>query len=63
MSQQLFLEEDDENQNSFTAKLSREIAYRISGELKYSIYVSEFSSGGLSFMRQVFFAGVSWKYD
>ena len=63
VSQQLFLEEDDENQNSLTAKLSREIAYRVSAELKYSLYVSEFSSGGLSFTRQVYFAGVSWKYD
>jgi hypothetical protein len=63
VSQQLFLEEDDENQNSLTAKVSREIAHRVSAELKYSLYVSEFSSGGLSFTRQVYFAGVSWKYD
>jgi hypothetical protein len=63
VSQQLFLEEDDENQNSLVIKISREIGHRVSAEMKYGLYVSEFSSEGLYFIRQVYFAGLSWKYD
>jgi hypothetical protein len=61
VSQQLFLEDDDENQNSVVVKLSRAIGKGFSAELKYGIYWSEWSTDPMSFSRQVFYAGVAWK--
>ena len=63
VSQQFFLEEDDENQTSFSARISRLIYGPLAVEARYALYRNQFSEQDIRFMRQVVSLGLSMTVD
>jgi hypothetical protein len=63
VSQQFFLEEDDENQTSFIIKISRSIFGPVALEARYALYRNQFSQQDIHFFRQVASLGLSVSYD
>jgi hypothetical protein len=53
--------EDDENQNNVQVGLSRKVGELLSLEVRYALYLNQFSTADTSFSRQTFYAGVGYR--
>lgn len=61
ISDPLLLAEDDENQNSVVVGLSRNLSDALSAEVRYALFANRFSTVDASFLRQTFYAGLSYR--
>lgn len=53
--------DDDENQNSLQAQLSRRLTDAVGLEVRYALFANQFSTAGVRFFRQTFYLGVSYR--
>jgi hypothetical protein len=60
-SETLLLAEDDENQNNVQLGLSRGLGDRLSLEVRYALFSADFTTVDVSFVRQTFYGGVSYR--
>lgn len=62
-SQQIYVAEDDENQNSLEVQLGRRIFAALRVDLRYALYANEFATASARFLRQTVYLGVSYALD
>lgn len=60
---QTFVTIDDENRNSLSLHLARDVGKDWSVEARYALFTNEFATQELSFRRQVFYLGAVYTYD
>ncbi len=60
-SEELVLLDDDENHNAVSVKLVRPISEHIDVELRYALYQNRLPNEGLTYLRQVAWAGLGWR--
>ena len=53
---------DDENRNAVSAHLSRALTPAWTGELRYALYLSQFTDDVRQYQRQILYAGVVYQY-
>lgn len=56
-----FLAEDDENQNSLQLGLARRVMGPLGAEVRYALFANQFTTARVSFLRQIFYAGLSYR--
>lgn len=61
LSPEIILVQDEENSNSLAIRLVRPITESLDVELRYAIYQYRLPTNGLEYLRQVGFAGISWR--
>lgn len=62
-SQQIYVAEDDENQNSLEVQVGRRIFAALRVDLRYALYANEFATAAARFLRQTVYLGVSYALD
>lgn len=61
LSSELRVAEDDESHNSLSLKLVRSLTEHVEAELKYGLYQDRLATNGLGYLRQLGWAGLSWR--
>ncbi|MCK6551701.1 hypothetical protein L6R52_38060 [Myxococcota bacterium] len=56
-----FLVEDDGNQNTLQAQLSRRLGDGLSAELRWALFANQFTTSDVSFLRQTVYFGLSYR--
>lgn len=59
---QTFVTIDDENRNSFSLHLARDVGASWTAEARYAIYTNEFATRELSFRRHIGYLGLAYRY-
>ncbi len=59
---QSFVTIDDENRNSLSLHLARDITKKWSVEARYALFSNEFATSELNFRRQIFYSGAVYRY-
>lgn len=61
LSPDIILVDEDEGQNSLSLKLARPVSESLDAELTYGLYSTKLPRNGLSYFRQVFGVGLTWR--
>ncbi|MCE9669317.1 hypothetical protein LY474_16015 [Myxococcus stipitatus] len=61
LSPEIILVEEDEGQDSLSLKLARPVSARVDLELSWGLWSTRLPRNGLSYTRQVFGVGVTWR--
>ncbi|MFO0725745.1 MAG: hypothetical protein U1E65_18310 [Myxococcota bacterium] len=62
-SQQLYVAEDDENQNSIAVQLGRKLMDPLRLDVRYALFANEFATAPARFLRQTVYLGLSCAFD
>ena len=63
ITDQKFLADDDENQNSVNAGLKRPLSDTVYIEARYSLFANQFSTADVSFLRHTAYVGLGYRDD
>lgn len=61
LSPDIILVDEDEGQNTLSLKLARPVSKSLDAELTYGLYSTNLPRNGLSYSRQVFGVGLTWR--